>query len=637
MNRISNPNCISNSLHTQPTLLPPHRRIMVSQANRVPVSQLLHDAANEDGSSQPVKKSREDWRRAKELEEARKAGTAPAAVDEDGRDINPHIPQYISNAPWYYNAEGPTLRHQRPQEEKHQETSTIDEWYKRGVDKTQVHTKFRKGSCENCGAITHKKLDCLERPRKIGAKYTGAQIAFDDFLQPKITSDFDGKRDRWAGYDPNAHREIVEEYQKVEEAKQKIKADKLKDNPDAELSDEETNEDKYVDEVDMPGTKVDSKQRITVRNLRIREDTAKYLRNLDPNSAYYDPKTRSMRDNPNPSKNPNESEFAGENYVRFSGDTTKHSQAQIFAWEAYGKGVDVHLLAEPTKLELLQHEYEKKKEQFKSETKNTILDTYGGEEHLEAPPKSLLLAQSEEYVEYSRSGKVIRGQEKLPNRSIYEEDIRINNHTTTWGSWWTNGTWGYKCCHSCIKNSYCVGDTDGSGQLYIPDSVHTAMQTLASTRIATNNQRKLDDEQLLDDKSSDAKQLTDEQQETIACVDNPIGSSGSHTERKKKKSKKNKKTKRKQTKKTSKKSKNVSSDDDDDDEETTDSDAESNALKKALRAEEAHHKRVDKLMAKDERKRPYNSMYEVKQPSENEIEAYLIKRRRDDDPMAQFV
>lgn len=57
-------------------------------------------------------------------------------------------------------------------------------------------------------------------------------------------------------------------------------------------------DDKYVDSVDMPGTKVDSKQRITVRNLRIREDTAKYLRNLDPSSAYYDPKTRSMRDNP---------------------------------------------------------------------------------------------------------------------------------------------------------------------------------------------------------------------------------------------------------------------------------------------------------------------------------------------------
>ena len=48
----------------------------------------------------------------------------------------------------------------------------------------------------------------------------------------------------------------------------------------------------------MPGTNFDSKRRITVRNLRIREDTAKYLRNLNPNSAYYDPKTRSMKGNP---------------------------------------------------------------------------------------------------------------------------------------------------------------------------------------------------------------------------------------------------------------------------------------------------------------------------------------------------
>lgn len=52
---------------------------------RVAVSQILRnkDEAGEE-DDEPKKKSREDWRKAKELEEARKAGTAPAAVDETG-------------------------------------------------------------------------------------------------------------------------------------------------------------------------------------------------------------------------------------------------------------------------------------------------------------------------------------------------------------------------------------------------------------------------------------------------------------------------------------------------------------------------------------------------------------------------
>lgn len=36
-------------------------------------------------------------------------------------------------------------------------------------------------------------------------------------------------------------------------------------------------EDKYADHIDMPGQKFETKQRITVRNLRIREDTAKVI------------------------------------------------------------------------------------------------------------------------------------------------------------------------------------------------------------------------------------------------------------------------------------------------------------------------------------------------------------------------
>lgn len=578
----------------------------LSSTPRVPVSQLLSDAANNE--EEPKKKSREDWRKAKELEEARKAGTAPAAVDEEGRDINPHIPQYISNAPWYYNSTGPTLKHQRPQDEKSASVSGIGEWYHRGVDTSKVITKFRKGACENCGAITHKKKDCFEKPRKIGAKFTGKVVAHDEFIQPKIVSDYDGKRDRWSGYDPQAHREIIEEYQKVEEAKQKLKAEKLKeqtnsetgDNGEDDEDDEEEDGDKYADGADMPGTKVDSKQRITVRNLRIREDTAKYLRNLDPNSAYYDPKTRSMRDNPNPQKEPGELEFAGENFVRYTGDTTKHSSAQLFAWEAYGKGVDVHLLAEPTKLEMLQQEYEKKKEELKSQTKDTVLSKYGGEEYLKAPPKSLLLAQTEDYVEYSRTGKVIKGQEKKAIRSRYEEDVYINNHTSVWGSFWSDLQWGYKCCHSFVKNSYCVGENGKqSNAIPMPSSSHDYIER------KTSEEREVDDEA---EENAEEQEIHSESSQSDESIEE---------QKSRKKKKKNKKKK--------KKAKNK------------EKEREKSALDKALEEEEKRNAEAERLMTMDERKRPFNSMYEVKKPTEDEVEAYLMKRRREEDPMLAFM
>jgi pre-mRNA-processing factor SLU7 len=52
-------------------------------------------------------KSREDQRRTRELEEARKAGTIPAERDADGNEINPHIPQVRRAVFWSREA----LRH----------------------------------------------------------------------------------------------------------------------------------------------------------------------------------------------------------------------------------------------------------------------------------------------------------------------------------------------------------------------------------------------------------------------------------------------------------------------------------------------------------------------------------------------
>ena len=47
---------------------------------------------------------------------------------------------------------------------------------------------------------------------------------------------------------------------------------------------------------------------------------------------------------------------------------------QVFAWEAYERGADVHLQADPTKLELLSKTFKVKKEGFKGEQKSGILD-----------------------------------------------------------------------------------------------------------------------------------------------------------------------------------------------------------------------------------------------------------------------
>ena len=112
------------------------------------------------------------------------------------------------------------------------------------------------------------------------------------------------------------------------------------------------------------------------RNLRIQEYTVKYLWNLDPNSAYYDPKTGAMKENPyvNAGKNPDEVIYAGDNFIRYTGDTISMAHTQLFAWEAYDKGCEVHLQADPTKLELLYESFKVKKEDFKEQQKESILE-----------------------------------------------------------------------------------------------------------------------------------------------------------------------------------------------------------------------------------------------------------------------
>lgn len=58
-------------------------------------------------------------------------------------------------------------------------------------------------------------------------------------------------------------------------------------------------------------------------------------------------------------------------------------------------------------------------------SKVSILAKYGGAEYLAKAPKELLQGQTEEYVEYSRTGQLVKGKERVKVRSKYAEDGRL--------------------------------------------------------------------------------------------------------------------------------------------------------------------------------------------------------------------
>jgi pre-mRNA-processing factor SLU7 len=208
----------------------------------------------------------------------------------------------------------------------------------------------------------------------LGARWTNNNIQADELIQ-EVNLDYEGKHDRWNGYDTNRHMSLVQRYHQIEEERKKKRADDLKrvaeekkrqkeqkekqeqkndDNNKSEQtnggtgengrqseseskrekekeeqqqkrvneepdSDDDSDADEDLDEHGAQMQKFHGKTRTTIRNLRIREDTAKYLRNLDVNSAYYDPKTRSMRANPNPEQAVEDAVFAGDNFLRSQG------------------------------------------------------------------------------------------------------------------------------------------------------------------------------------------------------------------------------------------------------------------------------------------------------------------------------
>ena len=103
--------------------------------------------------------------------------------------------------------------------------------------------------------------------------------------------------------------------------------------------------------------------------------------------------------------------------------------------------------------------YTKPQVALEDSKKKAILDKYGSQAQPALDPR-LRLGQSEAFVEYSRDGRVLKGVDKAPTRTKYEEDVYVNNHMSVWGSYYSRlrRQWGYCCCHSLMRNSYCTGE-----------------------------------------------------------------------------------------------------------------------------------------------------------------------------------
>ncbi|GAX12620.1 pre-mRNA-processing factor SLU7 [Fistulifera solaris] len=470
----------------------------------------------------------------KQLQQARQAGTAAPAVDrKTGQMINPHNPEFLTKKPWYLSAEAqessaPTLEHQQQLVEKSELTLTqAEELLEQQRQKERSSRDFRKGEWVEAlkknklpyrickivhvnkkrgeydleyedGSIEKsvKQKKGSERPRIRHTK------AGNRSLDTSAMETFDSKRDQYHGYDAQRHNEVVTaKFEKREELRRQLrekaeedtkemkKTDSDFDDSDIESDNEDDDDDDEFAQRDedakvlttrlaRQGGVGGAQMKVTARNLRIREDTAKYLRNLDLNSAYYDPKSRSMRDNPNPEIPAQASEYAGDNFARVSGDAVGLAETQLFAWDAAEKGVsELHPQANPSQAELLKKQFKSKAANLKLEQKKAVLDRYGGSEYLDgtdglgavkqdkkpaAEGRKLRFGVTTKPVEYGPDGRPV-GEKKVRRVAIpckYEEDIFINGHTTVWGSYFHKGAfqWGYKDDHSLMKNSYCTGE-----------------------------------------------------------------------------------------------------------------------------------------------------------------------------------
>lgn len=218
--------------------------------------------------------------------------------------------------------------------------------------------KYQKGACENCGSVAHQKKQCLERPRKIQAKYTNTKIVTENeillvnekttrkanFLekQPAYTNKYDESRDHWGVQDIQKYDQVVEEYNFEQEVKKQAGID-------------DTNEE-YMDELKIEDTNLNMDTRArTSHSFRDRDQIPRYLADF-------------VKDHDKDKK----IEF-NDTYMKYTGDSLKFLEQERFVLD----NDQANSVALPTATEMMFKKEVNKKTNRDIEVKTAIENLYG--------------------------------------------------------------------------------------------------------------------------------------------------------------------------------------------------------------------------------------------------------------------
>ncbi|CCW60257.1 unnamed protein product [Phytomonas sp. EM1] len=437
-------------------------------------------------------------REQRELDEKRKFGLAPLAVDAvTQQEISPNVPQSIARAPWYYGVQGTTLDHQR--KKAVDGTDTTDAYdrlndYEERVVVVGRPKHYVAGACANCGSRTHKTPHCLLPKKKVGAKYSGVVTGVDVKVVAPAT-----------GAIPTSAQKRNRLVDKVgidllHQALQENDEGEPGDDPDSDPSKRARPENAFAKLAAQHG------------GLEI-QPLPKYLENLDEKDIFFDPKMGAMRENPNahdPTRlfqgdlqryrsgdyyNYVESQYRyltgqSKSFVDFALDEElgrakglekvegggsasatkeKTSDKEIKDGKIEGRSSDDRELAVKT---LVRSLYGNSVDQNTSNVATKSLSSLGDSAlgtaaAVEAPCGPKKETKGGACAPFAPHSSAIETEESHLIR-VHEKLMRLSHHDVTsygdhaycFGSYFDPEifSWGFKCCHKCEKDSPCTSE-----------------------------------------------------------------------------------------------------------------------------------------------------------------------------------